>query len=66
VAATTTSRPSGPPDAAALGAAEGVVVHVRDARSGEVVIMGAESEVTVTDKHLVAALGAALRRGKQG
>lgn len=53
------------PDHQAIGAADGVVIHVRDASKGELVIMGPESEVTVTNRRLVAALGRAAKSGKQ-
>ena len=37
----------------------GVVVHVRDAEIGEVVIYAADSEIVVTDRKLVAAISRA-------
>jgi hypothetical protein len=52
--------------AANTDAAHGVVVHVRDARRGELVIMAEDSEVTVIDRQLAAALGRAARTGKRG
>ena len=52
-------------DADAAGGVDGAVVHVRDASRGELVIMSAGSEVTVTDHRLVAALGRAARTGKK-
>jgi hypothetical protein len=52
--------------AANADAAHGVVVHVRDARRGELVIMAEDTEVTVIDRQLAAALGRAARNGKRG
>ena len=43
---------------------DGAVVHVRDVQRGELVVMGAEHEVTVVDRQLVAALQRALRTPK--
>lgn len=63
--ASATAAGAGRIDAKAAGDADGVIVHVRDARKGELVIMGADSEVTVTDHRLVAALGRAARTGKK-
>lgn len=37
----------------------GVVVHVRDAANGEVVIYAADSEIVVTDRNLIAAISRA-------
>ena len=52
-------------DLDAASGVDGAVVHVRDASRGELVIMSAGSEVTVTDHRLVAALGRAAQTGKQ-
>jgi hypothetical protein len=53
-------------DDGSAAAVDGVVIHVRDARRGEVSIMGADSEVVVRDRALVRAVAKAASSGKRG
>ena len=52
--------------AADTGAVDGMVVHISDAAKGEATIMGADSEIVVVDRALVAAVARAARSGKRG
>ena len=54
------SEPTGPIDP---GTSD-LVVHVRDASTGEVVIFGPDTEVVLTDRKLVAAVARAARGRK--
>ena len=45
---------------------DGVVVHISNASRGEATIMGADSEVVVVDRALVAAVARAARSGNRG